>query len=157
MKVLIIIDMQNGFLTNYQYEGLKEKINDLISSNNYDKHIYTKFVNKNNSMYEKWIGWNGLKDVDSQQIAVSIPYNSIILNKTTYGLSQEQIEIIKGLGVEEVDICGLQSDACVYAISLQLWDNGIFPNILTNYVRTHNKNNMIEIYKHQFGKVDNRD
>ncbi len=157
MKVLIVVDMQKGFLNKEEYNKLEQSINKLIKLQLYDKYIFTKFINKNNSMYEKWIGWKGLSDEKSQEIVVEIPENSIIFNKTGYGLSQEQLQLIKNLKVSQVDICGVQSDACVYAISLQLWDNGIFPNILANYIGTHNSNDMAKIFEHQFGKVDKKE
>ena len=56
---------------------------------------------------------------------------------------------IKSLNIKEIDICGVKSDACIYAISLQLWDNGIYPNILTKYIA--GDFNITKIFKKQFG------
>jgi len=52
----------------------------------------------------------------------------------------------------------LQTDACVYAISFQLWDNGIYPNILINYTATEPKREKQakQMLVHQFGQVDER-
>ena len=94
---------------------------------------------------------------ESQKICVSIPNNNFIFEKNSYGLSQKHIEKIKKLVSTEktIDICGLQTDACVYAISLQLFDNGIYPNILINYTATLNNNEAIKaMLIHQFGKID---
>ena len=78
--------------------------------------------------------------------------------KCGYMENGEQIEQIKALNIESIDICGLQTDACVYAISFQLFDNGIFPNILINFCQTSPERNNIakEILMHQFGKVDEK-
>ena len=134
MKILIVIDMQKGFMTNKNYENLNFKVENLITSSNYDKVIYTKFINKKNSLYETKIKWTGLQDKESQEFSINVPENATIFTKYGYGLTSRQLNQIKRLGVDSVDICGLQTTCCVYAISLQLFDIGIYPNILINYV-----------------------
>ncbi|MBO4412690.1 MAG: isochorismatase family protein, partial [Clostridia bacterium] len=75
-----------------------------------------------------------------------------------YGLKNEQIEYLKNLNINQIDICGLQTDACVYAIAFQMFDNGIYPNILKNYCETNPQRNDIakEILSHQFGKLNEK-
>lgn len=158
-KALLIVDMQNGFITKKPYSDLVSKINSLIEKNNYEYYIFTKFINRKNSFYVKKLGWENLLSEESQKICVSIPHNNFIFEKNGYGLSQKQIEKIKEILSTEnnIDICGLQTDACVYAISLQLFDNDIYPNILINYTATLNNNKAVKaMLIHQFGKVDER-
>ena len=157
-KVLLIVDMQNGFITKPNYKNLQSKINGLIKLDDYDNYIFTKFINKDESLYEKKLNWFKLKSEESQTICVDIPENSFILEKYGYGLNNEQINQIKALNIDSIDICGLQTDACVYAIAFQLFDNGIFPNILINYCQTSLERNSIakEIMIHQFGNVDEK-
>ncbi len=157
-RTLIVVDMQKGFMTKPNYLKLQSKVNKLINLNDYNNYIFTKFINKDQSLYEKKLNWFGLKSEESQTICVDIPQNSLILEKYGYGLSIEQINQLKALNVEQIDICGLQTDACVYAIAFQLFDNGIFPNILINYCQTSPQRNSIakEILIHQFGKVDEK-
>ena len=50
-KVLLIVDMQKGFINKKEYLDLEIKINDLIKKNTYDFYIFTKFINKSNSFY----------------------------------------------------------------------------------------------------------
>ena len=158
-KALLIVDMQNGFITKKPYSDLVSKINSLIEKNNYEYYIFTKFINRKNSFYVKKLGWKNLLSEESQKICVSIPHNNFIFEKNGYGLSQKQIEKIKEILSTEnnIDICGLQTDACLYAISLQLFDNDIYPNILINYTATLNNNKAVRaMLIHQFGKVDER-
>lgn len=157
-KVLLIVDMQNGFITKPNYKNLQSKINRLIKLDGYDNYIFTKFINSDESLYEKKLNWFKLKSEESQTICVDIPENSFILEKHGYGLNNEQINQIKALNIDSIDICGLQTDACVYAIAFQLFDNGIFPNILINYCQTSLERNSIakEIMIHQFGNVDEK-
>lgn len=157
-KVLMVVDMQKGFMTNYSYKKLNDKIQKLMNDNNYDLIVLTKFINKNNSLCEIKLNWNNLKDLESQKISFEVPEGALIFEKYGYGLGNEQINKLKELDIKEVDLCGLEADACVYAIALQLFDNDIFPNILINYVET--KDSLKEAIKkmmiRQFGSVDEK-
>lgn len=158
-KVLLIVDMQYGFMNNAVYCNLTDKINNLINENNYDYYVFTKFINKENSFYVKKLHWHNLMSEESQKICVTIPKNSVIFEKYGYGLDQKYIDKIKELlgKDKQIDVVGLQTDACVYTISLQLFDNKIFPNVLINYTATLNDNEAVKrMLIHQFGKVDER-
>lgn len=158
MKALIVIDMQNGFMNHENFVKLKEKINNLLAENIYDKIFYTKFINKENSLYRKYLNWHKLSNTFDQDICVNIVDSSIIFEKYGYGLNQKDLNYIKNLGINSIDICGLQTDACVFAIAFQLFDNNIFPNILINYCETYPniKPYIKEILKVQFGKIDEK-
>lgn len=60
MKVLMIVDMQQGFIKDNN-KFLIDKINNLIKSNEYDRYIFTIFKNKKNSLYEKKLKWTRLQ------------------------------------------------------------------------------------------------
>ena len=62
MKVLLVVDMQNGFMKNNKYLEFNNKINDFIATHNYDLFILTKYINEKskNSLYQDKIGWNKL-------------------------------------------------------------------------------------------------
>ena len=153
MKVLLVIDMQKGFITNKKYLNLNKRINHFILQNNYDKIILTKFINEKsrNSFYQDKIGWNKLTTKNEQDFSITIPPNAIIMHKYGYGLDRKDLDYLKSLNVKEIDICGLKSEACVYAISLQLWDLEIYPNILSNYIA--GDINMNDIFIKQFGNI----
>lgn len=156
MKTLLIIDMQKGFIKGDSYFNINAKIEQLINNNNYDKLIFTRFINssKDNPLYQEKIGWFGLTTEEEREFSIDIPQDSIIFEKYSYGLKDKDVEYLKSLNIKDIDICGVKSDACVYAISLQLWDRGIYPNILINY--THGDHDMKDIYIKQFGGVDNK-
>ena len=158
MRNLIVVDIQKGFLNKPIYKNLAKKIEEFLNKNqkDYSNIFFTKFINDKNSLYETRLNWTNLQSSETQSFAIDLPKNFTILKKHGYGLNSEDLNKIKCLGIKEIDICGLQTDACVYAISLQLFDAGIYPNILINYCATspekqeYSKNMLI----HQFGKVD---
>ena len=152
MKVLLIVDMQKGFMKNDKYLLLNQKIANLINKKIYDKLIFTKFINdkSKNALYQSRLNWHRLKTKDEQMFSIKVPDDAVILEKYGYGLKIEDLEYIKSLNINEIDICGLKAEDCVHAIALQLWDNGIYPNLLTEYIV--GDYDMKAIYKHQFGK-----
>lgn len=156
MKVLIIVDMQYGFLVKDKYKHLIDRVKFLLNSEKYDKVIFTKFINTQDSLYVTKLGWQGLQDEKSQSLAINPNENDVVFEKFGYGCSNEMLDYIKSLKINEIDICGLQTDACVYAIALNMFDIGIFPNILINYTMTNNQDLAKSILLHQFGHIDER-
>ena len=156
MKVLLVVDMQKGFIKGNKNLSFNKKVNEFIKRSNYDKYIFTKFKNDKtkNSLYHDKIGWCNLTTEDEQVFSVDIPDNVIIMEKFGYGLEKNDLDYIKSLGITEIDICGLKAEACVYAISLQLWDSGIFPSLLTDYII--GDVDMKDVYIKQFGNVKNQ-
>lgn len=160
-KILIVVDLQNGFMNKSNYIALKDKIEKLITNSNYEKIIFTKYLNNKtkNSFFIDKVNYTQLTTNDEQEICLPMPNNAIVFEKYGYGLEQKDLEKLKSYGEHEVDICGLKADACVYAIALQCFDNNIYPNILFNYVECNPKlkDTMKIIFTKQFGKVDERD
>ncbi len=155
-KVLLVVDMQLGFMRKTKYRHIIGKINTLIESGGYDKIIFTKFRNRGR-LFRKKLNWKNLKSERSQQIVVNCPQNAVVLTKSGYEIESKDLEFIKNLNCEQIDVCGIQTDACVYAISLQLFDNGIFPNVLFNYTATYCDEDVLKkLFIHQFGSIDER-
>jgi len=154
MRVLLVVDMQKGFLTKDKYIALAERLDKYFLQQSYDKIIFTKYINdvSKNNLYQTRIGWNKLTTKAEQELCFANTGKAIVLEKYGYGLEQKDLEYIKSLNINQIDVCGLKAEACVYAVSLQLWDLGIYPNILINYVE--GDVSMKEVYIKQFGDVD---
>ena len=153
MKVLLVVDVQNGFMKNDKYKELSNKIDEYIAKSNYDKIIFTKFINDKlkNPLYQDRMSWGKLTTEAQQEFSVKVPPNAIVMEKYGYGLTRENLDYIDSLKVNEIDVCGLESEACVYAVALQLWDMGIYPNILAKYIE--GDFDMKEIFIKNFGNI----
>ena len=134
-KTLIIVDMQKGFITNNN-KFLVENIENLIKSVQFDKIIATKFINKKDSQYVRFLNYSRLMEKDETDFAITPPYkNCLEVVKTSYGLPDISI-----VGKDEVYICGTDYDSCVLSICFQLFDYGIQPKIIRNCVGSHSLN-----------------
>lgn len=60
-KILIVVDVQNGFIKTFANADMVNKIINLAESDKFDKVIVTKFINYTGSMYEKCFNWSELK------------------------------------------------------------------------------------------------
>ena len=119
--------MQAGFINKYN-KKLVPVITDLIEKNYFTNYIYTKYINTKNSPFSKILGWTDLTDFESQQLVV--PYNKesdIIIQKHTYGISDERVQKFKNDKLKEIYMCGTDIDACVYAIGLALFVHYVKP------------------------------
>ena len=75
---------------------------------------------------------------DETELALILPKNAHILEKTSYSLSEKDFRKFFEKG-DEVFVCGLDYDACVLAICFQLFDHGILPQIVLDAVASHSQ------------------
>ena len=104
------------------------------SLDNSNTFLFTNQAKILDAFYQNKIGWCNLTTKEEQSFSIDLPQNTYIMEKYGYSLSNEDLNYLKNLNIKEVDVCGLKSEACVYAIALQLWDNGIYPNLLVDYI-----------------------
>ena len=156
MKNIIIVDMQRG-LINESNIHLIDKINDYITSNDFDHIFVTQCINNSQSPYTRILKWNGIKDTSSQEMIITMPKTAKIIVKNCYGISQKDIKLFKSLKINEMEICGTDIDACCLAIGFNLFDNNIKPIFIKDLCGTSAKNHdilycAIPIIKRQFGE-----
>lgn len=143
MKKLLIVDVQKGFL-NDNCSFVANKIQDLVDNGNFNQIIATKFVNRKESQFVEYLNYQRFLTDDETEIALNLPKNAKIVEKTSYSLAgggeNDFLKLFnKG---DEVFICGLDYDSCVLAICFQLFDNKIQPKIVLDAVASHSKKPM---------------
>ena len=156
MKNIIVVDMQKGFITE-KNSYLIEKINKYLKDNVFDNIIFTKCINDSKSTFNKILSWHNMTKQSEQAFATDIPTNAQILTKNCYGLSTDHINLLKKLGITEIEVCGIDTDACCLAIAFNLFDNNIKPIILSTLCASsaeneHMHNYAIDLMRRQFGQ-----
>lgn len=138
-KILIVVDVQNGFIKTQEHVEKANQIVALVESGNFDKIIATKFTNYTGSRYEKYFNWSDLKTSDETDLYGKLKADvDAVFHKTTYNcVDDDFVELLTELNdyddVEEVYICGLDTDACVLATAIGLFDHLIAPIVLEDY------------------------
>ena len=129
MKYLIVVDMQNDFITGSLGSKLAEKIvPDVVEKvkNFSGKVIFTKdthFADYLNTQEGKKLPvQHCIKDTDGWQICDELkPYVNDVVDKVTFG-SVDLPKILKDYGekIEEIELCGLCTDICVISNAMIL-------------------------------------
>ena len=121
MKYLIVVDMQNDFITGSLGSEMAQKIVDNVVSKvkNYDGEvIFTRDTHDEDYLStqegKKLPVNHCIKNTEGWQICNELlPYVSHVIDKPTFG----SLELIHGLGakgnIDEVELCGLCTDICV--------------------------------------------
>jgi len=152
--LLIVIDLQKDFI-NENTKSLVNKIENLISSNKFEKVIFTKFINSNNNICYKRLNYQGCMTEEGQKIVINTN-NNVIINKQIYSsLNDELIKYTKENNISKIYLCGIDTECCVLKTAFDLFENNYDVYVLKDYCAcTHgiNKhNNAIEILKRNIG------
>jgi nicotinamidase-related amidase len=122
---LIIVDVQNCFITE-ENKDLPKKISKRIP--NYHEVIFTRFVNHDGSNFAAH-GYHKCKNEHESSIhqdLAEIAKERKVFTKHTFSAFKAKgiIEYLKEKGIDEVHICGTDTDACVMASAYEAFDLG---------------------------------
>ena len=133
-SLLLIIDLQQAFI-NENTKNLLNKIIELINSKKYDKIVFTRFINQENSIYIKRIGWHGCLQANDQKIVIPTN-NNIIIDKTTYSASNpEFLSYLQQNNIKDIYLCGIDTECCVLKTAFDLFELGYNVYVLSQYCK----------------------
>lgn len=137
--ILIVVDMQKGFMLSEQTVCLKTKIEELLESRVFDVVIATRFLNGENSVFEQLLSWKKLNSKAEIELVENIePYVDYVEDKYIYScinanFMQKLCQLNEGKYPEQIFLAGLDTDSCVMSIAIDLFENNIRPVVLTDY------------------------
>ena len=142
--LLLIIDVQNGFITE-KTKHIPKLVEQLQYQ--YKYVIATRFINIENSLYRKLIKWDKLSENSNDiELAFNIRNDAVIIDKNIYTcVNNYFLERLKSNHINEVDICGIDTDVCVTKCAVDLFEHGIIPYVLKNYCATHATEDLNEV------------
>lgn len=155
MKLLLVVDLQKEFI-NENTEWLPDKIKGLIDSKVYDDVIFTRFINKEDSIFVSKLNWRGC--LDSEDIKVVIDTKDyLVINKEIYSsVCEELIGYIKKNNITDIYVCGIDTECCVLKTAFDLFELKYNTYVLKDYCAcTHGQakhDNAIECLKRNIGK-----
>ena len=131
-KLLLVIDFQKDFINDNTKDYIS-KIEKLINSKIYDEIVFTKFINNENSRWYKELSYKGCIDKQGQDIVIDTQEYKIF-EKTTYSALNDELRThIKEKNIEQIYLCGFDTDACVQKTALDLFENNYDVYVLKNY------------------------
>ena len=142
-KILVIVDVQNGFVKNAYAEKVLERIVDLLERDLFDVVIATKYWNVRGSYLSRFMGWNDLCTKEEQALRPEIErFPQYIIEKDGYSsMTEEMVELLRkvndGTLPEYVFTFGFDTECCVAMTATDMFEMGIRPLVLTRYSGSH--------------------
>jgi nicotinamidase-related amidase len=131
---LAVIDVQSYF-TRKSPAGLPARIAHHIKKSNYDLLAFTVFQNSDGSNWETSLHWSKCKTKEDIELAAELkPFatqdNTFI--KASYSAFKNDSfkELLKEKGISRLEICGIDTDACVLATAFDAFDYGYEVKVL---------------------------
>lgn len=136
-RLLIVVDMQNGFSRFDQTKHLGEKIKELLNKKIFDTVIATQFINYEGSQYTKILNWHRLITSPDIDLIEGLKADVVIKKNIYTCINDEFIKLLKksneGVEPTHVFVCGADTDCCVLKIATDLFEKGIMPVVLMDY------------------------
>jgi len=140
-KALVVIDVQNYFIE----ENTKEipiRIVDYIKKNkdNFDFIVFQKFINNENTPFYKF-GWKDMispPETDFCSEIIDIKHNFFTRSTRSCLRSDEFKKFLEENKVDELFLCGFNTDECVISTAFDACDLGYRINVIENLCATYN-------------------
>ena len=135
-KALLIVDVQVGFV-NDATRHILPKVEELQRKY---AHVYaTRFINAEGSPYRKLLDWHRFYESSEDVPLAFDPVDGVtVIDKHVYTcITPAFLQGLRSKGIEEVAICGIDTDACVSACAVDLFENGFRPILLSEACASH--------------------
>ena len=140
MKILLLVDIQDGFM-NAGTKHIPGNVIKHIENFNYDLVIATRFINKTESLHKSELNMKDMTMLSSHAKLVKgiQEVSDIVLMKSTYtSLTEDVAKLLEKNEMREVYLAGLNTDTSIMATAFDLFDKGIKPKILSHLCGTVN-------------------
>ena len=136
-KILIVVDVQSGFIKNAQTREVAHKIAALTNAGIFDCVVATRFINEQNSVFMRFLKWYGMTEYNDVKIHPGVSFDYAV-DKSLYTCIDKSFlllleEINDNESPKEVFVCGVDTDACVLKIAADLFEQSVYPIVLTDY------------------------
>ncbi len=92
-------------------------------SQQFQRRVFTKFTNPKGSLFRTQLGMDSCAP-GSPDTRLLIPPSEgdLVFAKAGYGLSPFQLQKLRSAGIRQVEVCGVDTDACVMGVMFSLFD-----------------------------------
>ena len=139
---LLVIDAQNGFFSARTAETLL-RLEGLLRARLFQHVVCTRFVNQENSPFERLLGWTGLRDPESCALRADAERAAeLVIEKHGYsGVSIELLSFLRERNIGRVFLAGVDTDCCVLTTAVALFEHGLEPLVLAEYCASNGNQN----------------
>ena len=135
-NLLLVIDVQKDFI-NDNTKNIVSKIDDLINSNKYDYVVFTKFINDKDSNFYSDLNYKGCMTEEGRKIILDTKSNKVFEKRVYTAVNEELKKYLDNNNIDNVYLCGIDTDACVLKTALDLFESNINVFVLKDYCMSH--------------------
>lgn len=143
MKLLIVIDVEKNFI-NEHTKDMPSKIDSLIKNGDYNHIIFTKFINSYDSPFYKVIGYKGCISESDCKIMIDTSKYKVFEKRGYTAYTKEIKDYIKNNNIDEVYLCGIDTDQCILKTAVDMFEDNINVKVLSEYSMSHSGNDYHE-------------
>lgn len=142
-NILLMVDVQNGFVKTPYAEHAFDRIVDLLSRNLFDEIIMTKYWNEKGSIISRFMGWNDMCTQREQELRPEVAkFVHHEISKDIYSsMTDEMYTLLSDLNggqmPEYVFVLGFDTECCVAMTATEMFESDIRPLVLTQYCASH--------------------
>lgn len=139
---LLIIDAQNGFTVKPHLKPIVQNIEQLVALRLFDQILTSRFINAPNSPFEQYLHWTKLRNEPEITLGSAVIEQQQTFSFTKNGYSCVTPELLNQLEQDGqlpryLYVCGFDTDCCVLATAIALFEIGICPIILSHYCHSN--------------------
>ena len=131
--VLVVIDMQNGFVNEHTRHviGNVKVLLDCCSSHSIHT-VFTRFINSPGSPFERLLGWDKVQCAPETEIVDELRgLVDIRIDKNYYSaLTRELISLTQEHGWHTIILCGIATESCVLKTAVDAFESGLRPIVI---------------------------
>ena len=143
-KLVLVIDVQKDFINENTSKTL-DNIKSLIDSQKYDMIAFTRFINDEDSIWYKKLNYKGCMTKEQQEIVLDTKDQKIFDKRIYSALNNELKQFIKENNIDEIYLCGFDTDACVQKTAIDLFEQEYNVFILKDYCMCHKGKDLHDI------------
>ena len=144
-KLLLVIDVQKDFI-NKNTAPILSKIEELVNSGDFKNIAFTRFINDINSIWYKELKYKGCLTKEQQQIAINTKNYKVFDKRIYSSLNDELKTYLLENEIDEIYLCGFDTDACVSKTALDLFENNYNVYVLKDYCMSSKTIELHNIY-----------
>jgi Amidases related to nicotinamidase len=152
--LLLVIDVQQAFVS-AETKHILPRIQALLPD--YAHVAATQFFNPAVSNYRKLLHWQDCgKHEPGFSLALDLPDRGLIFQKSSYScLTPGLKKTFLDLKIQDVHLCGLDTDACVLSTAMEIFDANLRPVVISSACASSGgialHNNAITMLKRNIG------
>jgi nicotinamidase-related amidase len=141
--VLVVVDVQNGFITEHSRPVVPIIVNLVHRWQAAHRDvIFTRYLNYPGSPFERLIGWTKMADgLDIELVTELTPYVDIhtpIIDKYIYTLfTPEGTKLVDEHDWTDLYVCGIDTEICVLKTAVDAFEHNLTPWILEDASASH--------------------